>query len=80
MEDYIDILIQHVRNQSLHFCLDYYIQQNREREAQESLLATLDGAQKKLYLAYEEAHNRADNLYEDTLLRQIFLLAREVYR
>ena len=80
MKDYIDILIESIQEQTSFLGSDYYIQQAREYQAHDALIASLDSAQQHLYEIFEENRFKTDCIYENALLRQAFLLAREVYR
>ena len=44
------------------------------------LTAALNDDQRDLLLTWEDARNAADDLYQSALLRQAFLLGREVVR
>lgn len=79
MRDYIDILLDALREQLPRHDAAWLLWQERETKAVEALMASLDDAQKDLYLACEDARNKADDLYESGMFRQIFLLAREIY-
>lgn len=80
MKDYIDVLIDDLETRIFQLTPEYSRQVEREAEAEKALMASLDDAQRDLYMTCEEARNKANDLYETGMFRQIFLLAREVYR
>ena len=59
---------------------EYYMQSERAMEAWERLDETFSDQQKELFRAYEEKQNAANAIRGRTLSRQIFLLAKEIYR
>lgn len=80
MEDYISILLDHLREQcSTLGGWPYAIQQQRTLQAQTALASTLSAAQ-QLLLAYEEESALCAGIREDAYARAAFLLAREILR
>ena len=59
---------------------DYITVLLEDLESREALTAALNGDQRDLLLTWEDARNAADDLYQSALLRQAFLLGREVVR
>ena len=59
---------------------EYYIQSERAMEAMETLDKTFSREQRELFQDYEEKQNAADDMRGRALTRQIFLLAKEIYR
>lgn len=81
MDDYITVLLEDLESRASEFLPGgYYAAIARESAASEALTATLNDEQMDLFLIYEETHNAADDLYQSALLRQAFLLGREVFR
>ena len=80
MKDYIDILIEDLRDRLPSAAPEYVRQLDREVQAVKDLMASLNDRQKDLYLTCEEERGKADALYESGMFRQIFLLAQEIYR
>ena len=80
MEDYISILLGHLREQCNTLGgWPYAIQQQRTLQAQTALASTLSAAQ-QLLLAYEEESALCAGIREDAYARAAFLLARELFR
>ncbi|MBE6962063.1 MAG: hypothetical protein E7445_06355 [Ruminococcaceae bacterium] len=80
-KDYIAILIDHLNEQRLSCAgTEYFLRQQQEHLAFEALAATLSPQQHKLLLSYEAEKNAAASVSEDLLARQVFLLAREIFR
>lgn len=81
MEDYIDVLLEHLEHERPNFLgHEYFLQQKREHLASEALTRTLSEEQFSLFLAYEAEHNARAAISADVLARQAFLLAKEIYR
>lgn len=81
MEDYISILLGHLREQCNTLGgWPYAIQQQRTLQAQTALASTLSAAQQQLLLAYEEESALCAGIREDAYARAAFLLARELFR
>lgn len=79
--DYISILLEALSEFRFSFMDSaYHLQLERERRAYEALHASLTEAQYPLLLAYEEARNATASIGEDLYARQVFLLAREIFR
>lgn len=80
MFDYIDILIQALYNHDEDFLSgDYFLQYNRETQAEDALWETFSEEQKQLYLKAEYERSVTETSYTEAFARQIFLLAREIY-
>lgn len=81
MEDYISILLRELEDQWLE-CLgrEYFLQKAQKDRAAKALLDTLTEEQRALFLVYEEQRNTAEVLREEGINRQVFLLAREIFR
>lgn len=81
MEDYITVLLEALEEHDREYLRwEYYIQLERAMEAMEALNKTFSPEQKKLFQDYEEQQNAADDTRGKAITRQIFLLAREIYR
>ena len=81
MDDYITVLLEDLDGRASDFLSGgYYAAIARESAASEALTAALNDDQRDLLLAWEDARNAADDLYQSALLRQAFLLGREVFR
>ena len=81
MEDYINILLETLEERDREYLgWEYYIQSKRAMEAMETLDKTFSREQRELFQDYEEKQNAADDMRGRALTRQIFLLAREIYR
>ena len=81
MDDYITVLLEDLESRASEFLPGgYYAAIARESAASEALTATLNDEQMELLLTWEDARNAADDLYQSALLRQAFLLGREVFR
>ena len=81
MNDYISVLLEDLESRSADFLPGgYYAAIARETAASEALTAALNDHQRDLLLTWEDARNAADDLYQSALLRQAFLLGREVVR
>jgi len=79
--DYIGILLEALSQLRSSFMDSaYYLQQERENRAYEALHASLTEAQRPLLLAYEDARNASASASEELYARQVFLLAREIFR
>lgn len=81
MNDYITVLLEDLESRAADFLPGgYYAAIARETAASEALTAALNDDQRDLLLTWEDARNAADDLYQSALLRQAFLLGREVVR
>ena len=81
MEDYIDALLEYLsdrRNAAMSFASA--AQLAREEEAFEALSRTFTEEQRRLFHAYDDARTAFAAASEDAYVRQVFLLAREIYR
>lgn len=79
MDDYIAVLLEHIRTQTSHFGREAS-QARKALQALQALEATFSPEQRQLFLTYEETHNAASAVSEDAYARAAFLLAREIYR
>ena len=77
MEDYIQVLLDHLRG---HTRPVYGPEAQAEHRTLAALEATFSPEQKKLFLKYEAARNESAAVSEDALARSAFLLAREIFR
>lgn len=81
MEDYINILLRELEEQWCDLLGGkYYLQKARADRAAEAFLDTLTAGQHKLFLIYGEERNAAAAVRESCMTRQVFLLAREIFR
>ncbi len=79
--DYINILLEALSELRPSFMDSaYFLQLERERHAFDALHASLTEAQRPLLLAYEDARNASASIGEELYARQVFLLAREIFR
>lgn len=81
MEDYIDALLAYLgdrRNTAMSFAAA--AQLAREEDAFEVLSRTFTEEQRKLFHAYDDARTAFAAASEDAYARQVFLLAKEIYR
>ena len=80
MEDYIDVLLEHLSEQRLTTQRsEYFFRLAREEDAYEALARTLTEEQRKLFAAYDEARNATASAAEDAYARAAFLLAKEIF-
>ena len=81
MEDYIDILLSALEGELYSYLGgDYFLASQREDQAADALRATLSAGQNDLFDAYEAARSDTECAYQDAYARQVFLLAKAVYR
>ena len=81
MEDYMTALLETLEEHDREYLgWEYYMQSERAMEAMEALERTFSHEQKELFRDYEEKQTAADGTRGKALSRQIFLLAREIYR
>lgn len=81
MEDYIDILLEHLSEFQLQeLGYEYFAQKSQEEATLAALEATFSDTQRTLFLHYEAARNATASISESSFVRQAFLLAREIYR
>ena len=81
MEDYIDSLLQYVREQRLcTVTLENQLALAREEAAYQALYATFTDDQRRLFHAYDRAQAACTNASEDACARAVFLLAKEIFR
>ena len=81
MENYIEILLEALEEHDREYLgWEYFIQSEQAMEAMETLDKTFSPDQKKLFQDYEEKQNAADDTRGKALTRQLFLLAKEIYR
>ncbi len=81
MKDYIDILIKSLYEwEEDHPNGALYSQSVRQTRAEKALMETLSETQTKLFFAYEQAVGAFNVKHEQSLARQAFLLAWEIYR
>ncbi len=81
MEDYIDALLEYLsdrREAAMPF--SSAAQLAREEKAFEALSRTFTEEQRRLFHAYDNARTTYAAACEDAYARQVFLLAREIYR
>ena len=81
MDDYITVLLNDLEDHASSF-LDgaYYAAIHREAAAAEALEATLSPEQQALFDKFADLRNDSAACYQSALLRQAFLLGREVAR
>ena len=81
MKDYINVLLDTLEEHDRDYLgWEYFIQSERAMEAMETLELTFSHEQKELFRDYEEKQTAANNTRGKALNRQIFLLAKEIYR
>lgn len=80
MNDYIDMILNALKEEHLYPEEKFYYLQNSEMEAEKALRATLSEEQTRLFFAFEAAHNAVLSRHDSTLCRQVFLFARALYR
>lgn len=81
MDDYIGILLHHLsERRPARLSGPFSAQQAEADRAAQALWDTLSPAQRKLFLAYEDAQNACDGLSADAYARRAFLLARRIFR
>ncbi len=81
MEDYINILLESLGEHDREYLgWEYFTQTERAFEAMEALEKTLSDEQKRLFEDYDEKRTAAADTRETALIRQAFLLAKEIYR
>lgn len=80
MFDYIDVLIHALyEHESEYMPGEYYLQTKREKRVSDKFYASLSPEQIALYQRYEEARNETAELFTAAMVRQAFLLAKEIY-
>ena len=81
MEDYINVLLETLEEHDREYLgWEYFAQTEQAMEAMETLDKTFSREQRELFQDYEEKQNAADDMRGRALTRQIFLLAKEIYR
>lgn len=81
MENYIEILVEALEEHDREYLgWEYYAQTEQAMEAMETLEKTFSREQRELFQDYEEKQNAADDMRGRALTRQIFLLAKNIYR
>ena len=81
MDDYIAVLLDEMEEHWSDF-MDgaYFLEEQQRKQAAQALIDTLSESQMDLFLSYEERQNAVAVLREESMTRQAFLLAREMYR
>lgn len=81
MDDYIDVLLCQLAEARQDFLpSEYFRIQARAYRAYDALQATFSEKQQELFLNYEAVHNEAADLSEEAYARQVFLLAKAIFR
>ena len=83
MMGYFDILVpylQDIAQQNIQYSAAYAVLCRKTEDSFRAFWDSLSEAQKDLYLCFEEDSNAQSAEEENALLRQIFLLTRELYR